>query len=69
MHRLFSSLKNRIFPPSETLAGYHEPELVEVIFQKTKAYDPRGNWPEMADVSSVLDFGGGCGLHYKLARR
>jgi hypothetical protein len=23
----------------------------------------------MAGVSSVLDFGGGCGLHYKLARR
>jgi hypothetical protein len=43
--------------------------LVEVIFQKTKAYDPQGDWLEMAGVSSVLDFGDGCGQHYKLARR
>jgi hypothetical protein len=69
MHRFFSAISRRLFPPTETLEGYAEPELVEVIFQKTKAYDPKGDWPEMAGVSSVLDFGGGCGLHFKLARR
>lgn len=56
-----------LFPPSETLEGYEHAELVEVIFQKTKAYKPVGDWPEMKDVSTVLDFGGGCGLHYRLA--
>jgi hypothetical protein len=69
MRSLFSAISRRLFPPTETLEGYAEPELVEVIFQKTKAYDPKGDWPEMAGVSSVLDFGGGCGLHFKLARR
>jgi hypothetical protein len=69
MHRLLSAISRRIFPPTETLEGYAEPELVEVIFQKTRAYDPLGDWPEMVGVSSVLDFGGGCGLHYRLARR
>lgn len=68
MRSFVSAIHRRIFPPTETLEGYAEPELVEVIFQKTKAYDPRGDWPEMEGVSSVLDFGGGCGLHYKLAR-
>jgi hypothetical protein len=53
--------------PRETLDGYEQPELVEVIFQKTKAYKPDSDWPEMAGVSSVLDFGGGCGIHYKQA--
>jgi hypothetical protein len=53
--------------PRETLDGYEQPELIEVIFQKTKAYKPDGNWPEMAGVLSVLDLGGGCGIHYKQA--
>jgi hypothetical protein len=69
MRTFFSRISRRLFQPTETLEGYAEPELVEVIFQKTKAYDPKGDWPEMVGVSSVLDFGGGCGLHYKLARR
>lgn len=69
MRHLISAITRRVFPPTETLEGYDEPDLVEVIFQKTMAYDPHGDWPEMVGVSSVLDFGGGCGLHYKLARR
>src|SRR5258708_14771405 len=69
MRRFISAISRRLFPPTETLEGYAEPELIDVIFQKTKAYDPGGDWPEIAGVSSVLDFGGGCGLHYKLARR
>lgn len=69
MRQWISAITRRIFPPTETLEGYAEPELVEVIFQKTRAYNPDGDWPEMVGASSVLDFGGGCGLHYKLARR
>ncbi len=53
-------------PPSETIHGYEQPELIEVIFQKTKAYRPNTAWDESA--KTVLDFGGGCGLHYKEAR-
>jgi hypothetical protein len=62
MRRFISAVSRRLFPPTETLEGYAEPELIDVIFQKTKAYDPKGDWPEIAGVSSVLDFGGGCGL-------
>jgi hypothetical protein len=69
MRDLISRITRRIFPPTETLEGYGAPELVEVIFQKTKAYEPRDDWPEMEGVSSVLDFGGGCGQHYKRAHR
>lgn len=63
-----SNVKRRLFRPSETLEGYEQPELVDVIFRKTVAYSPVIDWPEMRGVSSVLDFGGGCGLHYKQAR-
>ena len=69
MRQLISSISRRLFRPTETLDGYDDPELVEVIFRKTLAYDPQGVWPEMIGVSSILDFGGGCGQHYKLARR
>jgi putative methyltransferase (TIGR04325 family) len=55
--------------PSETLHGYEHPELVETIFRKTLAYEPTEPWPEMEGVSSVLDFGGACGRHYKEAKR
>jgi putative methyltransferase (TIGR04325 family) len=53
--------------PSGILQGYENPALVDLIFQKTISYLPRGSWPEMKGISTVLDFGGGCGLHYKLA--
>src|SRR5258708_20192813 len=69
MRHLISAITRRVFPPTETLEGYDEPDLVEVIFQKTMAYDPDGDWGEMGGVSSVLGFGGGCGQHYKLAGR
>lgn len=54
---------------SETISGYENPELVEVVFQKTFAYSPTKDWPEIANVRTVLDFGGGCGIHYKEATR
>jgi len=66
MRQLISVLR-RFIPPSETIEGYEQPELIEVIFQKTKAYNPQDTWLDMIGVSSVLDFGGGCGLHYKQA--
>jgi putative methyltransferase (TIGR04325 family) len=53
--------------PSETLHGYENPELVETIFRKTIAYRPTKPWPEMESAGTVLDFGGGCGIHYKQA--
>jgi putative methyltransferase (TIGR04325 family) len=55
--------------PLKTLRGYENPELVETIFRKTVAYEPVEPWPEMEGVTSVLDFGGACGRHYKEARR
>lgn len=67
MRQLISAIRRRLTAPTETLEGYEHPELVEVHFQKTKAYDPVGSWPDMIGVSSVLDFGGACGIHYKRA--
>jgi putative methyltransferase (TIGR04325 family) len=66
MRRIFSTFR-RFIRPTETIVGYEEPELIELIFQKTKAFSQRAEWKEMCGVSSVLDFGGGCGIHYKLA--
>jgi hypothetical protein len=65
---LAARLFRRVRRPSETIQGYEHPELVEVVFQKALAYAPQGEWPEMVGVTSVLDFGGGCGVHHKLAR-
>ena len=67
MRQLIAKVAKRLIPPKETLEGYEHPELVEVIFQKTKAYQPSGEWPEIAGATSVLDFGGACGIHYKQA--
>lgn len=53
--------------PLRTLHGYENPELVEVVFRKTVAYRPQGAWPEIVGAETVLDFGGGCGIHYKQA--
>jgi hypothetical protein len=68
MQKILAAINRRLFRPTETLEGYDDPELLEVTYKKTLAYDPQGTWPEMICVSSVLDFGGGCGQHYKLAR-
>ena len=67
MRKIVSSITRRLFPPSQTIEGYEHSELVDVIFRKTLAYRTDGEWREMAGSSSVLDFGGGCGLHYKQA--
>lgn len=53
--------------PLPTLQGYENPELVDVVFRKTVAYRPQGAWPEIVGAETVLDFGGGCGIHYKQA--
>jgi putative methyltransferase (TIGR04325 family) len=68
LHQLITALRRRLVPITGTLEGYEDPELVEVVFKKTIAYQPQEPWPEMIGVSSVLDFGGGCGLHYKQAQ-
>ena len=64
----FRKIQRRLFPPFECLEGYEQSELIETVFRKTIAFEPVGDWPLVADACSVLDFGGGCGLHYKLAR-
>ncbi|SHJ94860.1 putative methyltransferase, LIC12133 family [Bradyrhizobium lablabi] len=68
MRQLIAATIRRIASFSETLEGYEQSELVDTIFKKTVAYEPDSDWPEMAGVSTVLDFGGGCGVHYKQAR-
>ncbi len=68
MKQLISAIRRRLFRPTDVLNGYEQPDLVEVIFQKTLSYKPRGDWPEISSASSVLDFGGGCGIHYKQAQ-
>lgn len=62
---LYGRILNRLRPPSEIVEGYEHPDIIETIFQKTIAYRPTGKWAET--YGSVLDFGGGCGLHYKEA--
>ena len=67
MH-LIRRIRRRFFPPRELIEGYENEELVDTIFRKTIAYEPEGDWPLVAGIGTVLDFGGGAGLHYKLAR-
>lgn len=62
-------VKCQLFQPRDTIEGYENPELVETIFLKTTKYAPSGDWPLVAGMDTVLDFGGGAGLHYKLARK
>ncbi|WP_143198583.1 hypothetical protein [Bradyrhizobium sp. AS23.2] len=60
-------VRRKVFRPRETIEGYENPELVETIFRKTINYKPAGDWPLVAGLRTVLDFGGGAGRHYKLA--
>jgi putative methyltransferase (TIGR04325 family) len=66
---LVNRLMRRIRRPKETLHGYENPEVVQVVFQKTVAFRPEGLlWADILGAATVLDYGGGCGLHYKQAR-
>ncbi|MCK1719894.1 hypothetical protein [Bradyrhizobium sp. 141] len=67
--KFLQRVRRKLFQPKETIEGYENPELVETIFRKTVAYKPGGDWPLVAGLGAVLDFGGGAGLHYKLALR
>lgn len=67
MHRLMSAISRRLFRPNEIISGYEHPELVELVFRKTVAYQPTIKTLDIGDARSVLDFGGGCGVHYKEA--
>lgn len=62
-------LLRRLFPPRAVIAGYENEELIETIYRKTVAFQPEGDWPLVANLAAVLDFGGGAGIHYKLARQ
>lgn len=65
---LIQKMRRRLFRPREVIEGYENVELVETIYRKTVAFQAEGNWP-LENVESVLDFGGGAGIHYKAARR
>lgn len=67
LSKIARKIRRKLFTPREVIEGYENDELVETIFRKTIAYQPVGKWPLVAGVMSVLDFGGACGLHYKLA--
>lgn len=62
-------VKRKFLRPKEVIEGYENPELVETIFLKTINYKPVTNLPLTAGARTVLDFGGGAGLHYKVARQ
>jgi len=65
---LFHRIRRKLKPPAEKIHGYEDAELVNVIFKKTLAYDPpREEWPDVLRATTVLDFGGACGAHYKEA--
>jgi len=66
---LIQRLRRRLFPPRGAIEGYESEELVDIIFRKTITYQGEANWPLVADLRTVLDFGGGAGVHYKTARR
>lgn len=66
MRQFISAVKRRLFRPSEIIEGYEQPELIDVIFRKTVAYQP-DRALDIGGAQSVLDFGGGCGLHFKEA--
>lgn len=66
---LMQRLRRTLFPPREVIEGYENDDLVETIFRKTLAYNVAGRWPLVEDLSAVLDFGGGAGIHYKAAQQ
>lgn len=66
---LMKRLVKRLFPPRDVIEGYESEELIETIYRKTVAFQPEGDWPLVANLTAVLDFGGGAGIHYKLARQ
>jgi putative methyltransferase (TIGR04325 family) len=66
---LIQKLRRRLFPPREVIEGYESEELIETIYRKTVAFRPEGDWPLVANLTAVLDIGGGAGIHYKLARQ
>lgn len=39
---------------AETLTGYQHPDVVDVVFAKTIAYEPQIEWPEIAGASTVV---------------
>lgn len=50
------------------IEGYEHPDLIETVFRKTQAYTPPSGWGLVICKRNVLDFGGGCGVHYKRAK-
>lgn len=66
---LIHRLRRRLLPPRSAIEGYESEELVDIIFRKTIVHEGNETWPLVADLRTVLDFGGGAGVHYKTAQR
>lgn len=66
MRRILARIGRRLSRPTETIHGYEDPELVDLIARKTAAYDPAAPL-NVGAARTVLDFGGGSGRHYKEA--
>lgn len=66
---IVQKLRRRFSRPKQIIEGYENPDLVETIFLKTVNYTPSGAWPLVANTDTVLDFGGGAGIHYRAARQ
>lgn len=61
-------LLRRLTPmPAASIEGYEHDDLVETVYRKTIAYQAGGPPLDIFGARSVLDFGGGCGAHYKEA--
>lgn len=54
--------------PAASIEGYEHEDLVETVYRKTVAYKADGPSLELFGARKVLDFGGGCGAHYKEAK-
>lgn len=64
--RIVAAIVRRVSPPVETIVGYEHPDLIETVFRKTLSYAAPP--PLHLDAATVLDFGGGCGIHYLQAQ-
>lgn len=56
----------RLFP-LPTITNYSDPRIAERVAEKTASYNPVPPYLDIRGAKRILDFGGGCGVHYKQA--
>lgn len=57
----------RALPAGEVIDGATSEEVIETVFRKSLSYVPDKPLDDAIGKAKVLDFGGGCGVHYKQA--